>query len=293
MERKIIEQLPFDEIYKDLLQPSMRKAGEALATVFDGANLILLPLKLLNEKSRIYFKKNLESYSTKINKVENKTLIAVPQYVGLPVIDKLTYINQEDLSNAFINLLVKASFEETLPFVHPAYIDILNRISADEAQILFHIKDYERIPFININMSIDRCIDNSTDLKKIDSTIAALRDEKCGQAILIKHKTGLEKELNLISPQSITLYLENLQINGLISISKTIDPNDVERCEFLENAYSDDVNLANKVVDEVYLHEKQDEFKDYLASVNTRRGHFEFTELGKGFVRTCISDIIE
>src|SRR5690606_27372458 len=137
------------ELYKDLFKPGMKKAGEALETVLDGANLILLPLKLLNSKSRIYFQKNLNTYSDKLNNVTELNSTKVPQYVGLPIIDKLTYLDQNELAEAFINLLAKASFDETLKLVHPTYITILNNLSADEAKILFNFKNNQRIPFID------------------------------------------------------------------------------------------------------------------------------------------------
>lgn len=288
MERKIIEQLPFDEIYKDLLQPSMRKAGEALATVFDGANLILLPLKLLNEKSRIYFNKNIESYSTKINKVEDKTLIAVPQYVGLPVIDKLTYINQEDLSNAFVNLLVKASFEETLPFVHPAYIDILNRISADEAIILSHLKNDDNIPFINIYVNKDRKYNSTSGIDNLMERAEAISDTNCGEYEFVKHLTGIESKINLNYPNNINLYLENLLLNGFLYIKETHSKNDLHLYKNLESIYNKEIIKSKSAIKDAF---KADE--KYCANIVVGYHKFEFTELGKGFIRTCISDIIE
>lgn len=149
MLEKYLGNIPIKELYKDLFKPGMQKAGSALATVLDGANLILLPLKLLNEKSKIYFDKNLEKYSEKLNNNKELTPTQVPQYVGLPIIDKLTYLDQNELAETFINLLTKASFDETLKLVHPTYISILNNLSADEAKILFHFKDNRRIPFVD------------------------------------------------------------------------------------------------------------------------------------------------
>ena len=71
MIEKYLDKIPVNELYNDLFKPGMKKAGEALETVLDGANLILLPLKLLNSKSKVFFQKNIEKYSDKINSVEN------------------------------------------------------------------------------------------------------------------------------------------------------------------------------------------------------------------------------
>src|SRR5690606_19881116 len=119
---------------------SMKNVGEALSTVLDTANLVLLPLKLLNKKSRVYFDANIKRYSEKLNG-KNLSLTQVPQYIGLPIIDKLTYLEQNELSEAFLNLLTKASFQESLNFAHPSFLTILNNLSVDEAKILSHYKD--------------------------------------------------------------------------------------------------------------------------------------------------------
>ncbi|SBV94196.1 Abi-alpha family protein [uncultured Dysgonomonas sp.] len=289
MVQKFFEQLPIDEIYKDLFQPGMKKAGEALATVVDGANLILLPLKLLNEKSRIYFKKNIELYSDKINKVEDLTLIQVPQYVGLPVIDKLTYLNQGDLANAFINLLSKASFEETLVFVHPAYIDILNRMSADEAIILSQIKDEECIPYIDINVRKNRKIsDSETGINALRQKTEALMDNNCGDFELIKYLTGMEKDLNLNYPNNINIYLENLMLNGLLFYKKSYNRERVSVYQKLEEQYKEDIDNATLIINELY--EKETKYK---AEIIIQYGELRFTELGKGFLKVCIQDISE
>lgn len=46
-------------IYGDLAQPSVKKVGTALETVFEFSTSLLLPIKLLNEKFKINFEKRL------------------------------------------------------------------------------------------------------------------------------------------------------------------------------------------------------------------------------------------
>ena len=50
------------QIYEDLAQPSVRAVGSALGTVFEFSSSILLPVKLLNEKVKLNFTKNLNDY---------------------------------------------------------------------------------------------------------------------------------------------------------------------------------------------------------------------------------------
>ncbi len=149
---KILAKIPSDKIYDDLLSPGFKRAGEVLATVFDLGNLVLLPFKLVNERSKITFRRNLEIYEKKLQQIDEKDLCEVPQQIGLPIIDKLTIVNQEELSHAFTNLLVKASSHKTINIVHPAFLNTLNDISQDEAILLMALSDNLMHPFIDVNV---------------------------------------------------------------------------------------------------------------------------------------------
>ncbi|PXV67338.1 uncharacterized protein DUF4393 [Dysgonomonas alginatilytica] len=285
---KLFEQLPINEVYKDLFKPSMKKAGEALAVVMDSATLILLPLRLLNERSKVYFQKNIEKYSEKINAVEGLTLTEVPQHIGLPIIEKLTYLNQEDLSNAFINLLAKASFEETLIFIHPAYLDILNRISTDEAIILSEIKDC--IPYINIAVRKNPKEGNGSDAL-INSLLEKAKFIENGHAkdsILVKQLTGIEVDFNLNYPNNINIYLENLKLNGLLDSKDSYDKNRILTYQNLEEKYKNVIDEAHSVINEVFT-----EDLEYKTEIIIQYGYLQLTELGKGFLNMCIKDINE
>ena len=52
--------------------------------------------------------------------------------------------------------------------MHPAYISILNRLSVDEAKILFHFKNNARIPFIDIyvNRYVEKLKNQSSMIRK-------------------------------------------------------------------------------------------------------------------------------
>lgn len=296
---KFLENIPISEFYKDLFKPGMKKAGEALSTVIDGANLILLPLKLVNSKSRIYFDNNLKKYSDKINSNSEYTLTQVPQYVGLPILDKLTYLNDNELSETFINLLTKASFEETLKFVHPSYLSILERLSADEAKILFHYKNQQFIP--HIDLYIHRYIEKYKKPDHFDEKghknkeqLTAMIDytTQDKESVFIKYTqnlTAMEKQIELIFPENIQLYIENLELNGLIKFERKL-----HNKNYLKN-YEDLINVDYK---EIYENLKQnlkeineDETQEISVEVDVRKGYIEFTELGKGFINACIKEI--
>ena len=66
----LIKQTPqiLTTIYSDAAQPSVRKVGQALETVFEFSTSILLPVKLLNEKFKLNFERNLNNYKKKFKR---------------------------------------------------------------------------------------------------------------------------------------------------------------------------------------------------------------------------------
>lgn len=301
MIEKLISNVPLNEFYKDLFKPGMKKAGEALATIIDGVNLILLPIKLANSKSRIYFDNNIKRYSDKINSDSENTLSSVPSYVGVPILDKLTYLDENELSEAFINLLTKASFEETLKFVHPAYLSILERLSVDEAKILFHYKNDICIPFVDmyVHKYIEKIkkpdyFDNeepksSEQLKRIIEY--STQDKQSMYIKLYENLSGIENEVELLFPENIQIYIENLSLNGLIKFERKLhNKNYLDRyAELISKDYKkkyDDCLEHSKIISE----EKGDEME---LEIDVRKGYIEFTDLGKGFLKACIKELDE
>ncbi len=83
---KTIKEVPriLELIYKDLPQPSVKKIGKALGTVFELSNTILLQVKLLNEKVRLNYEKHMNSYKEKLNEIPDEEICEVPPEIGLP-----------------------------------------------------------------------------------------------------------------------------------------------------------------------------------------------------------------
>ena len=285
---KFFEKIPIDKVYEDLFQPGMKKAGEALATVIDAGNLLLLPIKLMNEKSRMYLQDNLKRYQEKLQKEETKKVIKVPEHVGLPIIDKLTYLNQKELSEAFINLLTKASFEETIHLVHPSFANILNNLSADEAKILFYLKDEHKVLFIDIHVDRGRSYNKKSKILSGSRAGEEIEYQAIDSATyrIARYLTGLEESVAIDFPENIPLYLENLEHNGLIKIDKGYLREDEDSYKALEETYQQRKEEAHD-----FAKKMREEDNQYLFHDCVKRGYFEFTEIGQSFIRACITDI--
>jgi hypothetical protein len=292
MELKLFN-LPTKEVYKDLFQPGMQKVGEALSTVLDTATLILLPLKLINEKAKINFDQNIKRYSEKLNE-KNDTLTQVQPFVGLPIIEKLTQIGQNELSESFLNLLTKASFEETSNLVHPAFISILNNLSADEAKILFYYHKKKRIPYLSLYIhrykegiqKPDDAVKNKEHITKMIDF--AFQERETIYIPYVERLTGIENEVELIYPSNIKLYLDNLHHNGLIEFeSKLINKNDLEKYDnLLTQDYSNIHSDLKTLIEEAQ--KSNNDNQKFEAQI--RKESIHFTELGNSFIKACIAD---
>ncbi len=217
-------ELILKDIYHDLAQPGVRKVGQALETTLDLANTILLPVKLINEKSRLIFTNNLDSYKEKLSKHDLSEITVVPPEIGIPILDKLTYYTNDELSNLFINLLLTSSLTESSNYSHPCYVKIIESLSPDEARILMHISknSISSIPFIYF--------------------IAKVKDEAKPNDYIrdMFIKTGLEEKIDLIVPENINVYLENLISLSLVEfIDDKVDPNCNPEYKVLKDHYSD------------------------------------------------------
>ena len=107
-------------IYGYLAQPSVKKVGAALETVFEFSTSLLLPLKLLNEKFKLNFEKRLNDYKKKLEQIPEEKICEVNPQIGTPIIEKLSYTTNDEIADLFTSLLAKASSSETVNFAHPS-----------------------------------------------------------------------------------------------------------------------------------------------------------------------------
>lgn len=290
---EVADKLPLQEIYEDLLQPGFKKVGKALGTLIEFGTIPLLPLRLLNARARYYFGKNIAVYERKLERIKNEPIIQVPEYIGIPILEKFTYLNNQVLSEAFSNLLTKASFESTLSLAHPTFITILNNLAVDEAKILYAIKDAERIPFLDMNVSKEPNL--SKDFSYLSKsqqeiTLGIMNSIQKFHSIQAAYNlTGLEKTLELGFPDLIDVYLENLEFNGIIKFVR-------------DESYISESEIYEKLETEIYLNtikefktdvkEMESDFEDNFSYIPIiQRGYFCFTEIGRLFLNACINDM--
>lgn len=245
-------------IYGDLAQPSVKKVGTALETVFEFSTSFLLPLKLLNEKFKLNFEKRLNEYKKKLEKIPEEDLCEVNPQIGTPLIEKLSYTTNDEIADLFTNLLTKASSTKTVNLAHPSFVQLIERLSVDEARIIKFLKGKDFIPCISFR--------------------AYLKDKNKGFYEILTKGTMLQFEIELLFPQNISTYLDNLTSMGVLDISHGL--------------HKIDDNIYNPIY-EKYEYDKINE--DYLKSevfsrVEKKKSYFQITTFGKTFIDACNSN---
>jgi len=85
---------------------------------------MLLPIKLLNEKFKLNFERNLDDYKKKLEAIPEEKICDVNPQIGTPIIEKLTYTTNEEIADLFTSFLTKASNTETVNQDHPSFCTI-------------------------------------------------------------------------------------------------------------------------------------------------------------------------
>lgn len=241
-------------IYGDLAQPSVKKVGIALETVFEFSTSLLLPIKLLNEKFKLNFEKRLNEYKQKIESIPEEKICEVNPQIGTPLIEKLSYTTNDEIANLFINILAKASSIDTINLAHPSFVQLVERLSVDEARIINHLVNKDFIPCVSFQ--------------------AYTKDEK-GFLEILKKGTMLPYEVELLFPQNIKTYLDNLTSIGVFDES--------------HGNFKVDENIYNPIY-EKYNYEQvntQCLQTNVYARVDKSKSYYQITDFGKAFIMAC------
>lgn len=183
------------DIYGDLAKPGVRQVGKALGTVFGLGNTVLWPIHLANEHSRLYLEKNLQDYRARLEHVPEAKIVPVAPEIGVPIAEKLTYVRDVRLADLYVTLLEKASNIDTNSEAHPSFVNVINNLSPDEAQLLEIFVNRMHLEFVAAKWRSQHLFHIAGDL---------LIAQECING--------------LVFPQNAPAYLENLMGLGLVSI---------------------------------------------------------------------------
>lgn len=128
------------ELIVTALNPAAEEVGKGLATVAKTVNICLTPLSITvwgYDKIRSYVE---EAVTEKLADVSPEKIAPPALNIAGPTIEALRFASEEDhLKKMFTSLLATAMNSDKKIYAHPAYIELIKQISADEAKILNYI----------------------------------------------------------------------------------------------------------------------------------------------------------
>ena len=189
------------EIYGDALKPGVEQMGKALGGVLGLGNTALFPVHLLNERAKLRLEANLERYRGKLANVSPGNIVEVAPEIGVPLAEKLAYVQDSTLAELYAQLLARASTVDGAEAVHPSFVNIINNLAPDEARILNSLRSRAEpvLPYIRVH------------LLSTDGSFRSCREVELEPALL--------QSLDL--PQYATAYVENLSGLRLLVMEET------------------------------------------------------------------------
>lgn len=240
------------EIYGDLAKPGVKQVGIALEAVIGLGNTILWPLIWANKRARMYLDRNLELYRLQLLKVPQDKVVAVTPEIGVPILERLSYVSDPNLSTLYITLLTKASSSDNVSKAHPSFVNVINNLCPDEALLLKKFASGKDIPF-----SSARWVSASNHSYSIAADMLVEAD------ILSQ----------LQFPQNIPAYISNLAGLGIVQVIRGERIANTETYTQIEESWTSQFSEGT-------LHEPDDKLK-FIKSI------IELTEFGKLFIGAC------
>ncbi|CAK8583160.1 DUF4393 domain-containing protein [Priestia megaterium] len=241
-------------IYPDLAQPAVQKVGSALGETLGLVTIPFRYLGLLNQKVDMNIKKHLQDYQQKIDSYEPEQIGTVTPEIGVPIIEELTRVTNEELASMYINLLVNASLIDKSRYAHPSFINTIKSLSADEAKIINHYKNGgDCLLFIDISKS------NSSD---------GTRYNHFGTIFI-----NVDDNIELQYKENKSFYFKNLEKLGLLTSNLNF-PTSMDK-------------VVNDKIEEISRQrrsfESLTESNDLLEEFN---GHYVLDDYGKEFIKS-------
>lgn len=146
-----------NNLYKDLLQPSVRETGEALKVIAKTFSTLLLPLKALNETAEIKYRNFINDFNQKASTIPNEN-IRVPDLsvIGPALMDLSFSLDEKEIRDLYMNLLLGSIDNRTNPSNLRSFTQIIKQLSPFEAKLLKKIytccQDGKSVPVARISV---------------------------------------------------------------------------------------------------------------------------------------------
>ncbi|MFU0831711.1 MAG: DUF4393 domain-containing protein [Oscillospiraceae bacterium] len=250
---KALKTIP--ELYKDGLQPSVQETGKMLARIPKAINAALSGVDIWIAKKEYAVGETKKLLAQKLKNMDPEKIVQPESYVAVPAIQAISYsMDSNELRNMYANLLARSMYVDEKDNVHPAFVEIIKQLSPVDAKVMKAVVERPIRPIINIRREHP--------------------DKTKGGITLVRNITWM----TFTSAEQISISLDNLQKNGLISIK-----NDV--------SYVNKINYSCIKNSPHYLEAKRSYKCQADEVISDQLGSISITDLGKSFYNICIRDI--
>lgn len=259
--------------YQDAAQPSIRVVGKALAQC---TSLFVTPIGRMAE----IFEKNIQKYLDKLEGLKEDQIVSPDTRILVPVLEKMRFTNEEKVAEYYAEILATASKKETASKVMVTFIEILNRLTADEIKILEFINSRDNFVIVEDFTEDELTTYNLPKGTKKLTLIGSLPivdvnlhiTGKTGYVTVVRNFNYLKEKIVLDYPNNLKSYLDNMISLGLLEreFSKTFAITKIYNC--LEK------------------HIEVEKMKKGLKPnqrIELERGRLDITNLGKKLLILC------
>jgi hypothetical protein len=221
--RQIVESTAL-EAYKDSAKPALQVMGKSLAQCI---SLFASPIG----RTAQILENNINKVLDKLEGVKKEDLVSPDTRILVPVLEKMRYTEDEEVANYYAEILAAASKKETKGKVILSFIEILNRVTADEIKILEFINSVKNTTFVEASTIMTEEVKLLNPLlnpetlvpiplgKAIPMIDVHVETEGTpGYQILLNNFNNLPDSISLEFPENIDSYLDNLISLGLLHI---------------------------------------------------------------------------
>ena len=239
-----------NNFYSDM-RPIVQPVAKCVGALIE---LAVNPIVFYSEKARVNFKYRFEQYQKKMESVKEDEKCEVHPEIGVPIMQSLYYITNDDIAEMFTNLLASASICHLAGNAHPAFVEKIKQMSPDEAKIVQFLQKNQTVGYVSLR----------ANYKNEDGFVTPVLKD-----------VGIAGLVSLMYSQNAKLYISNLLSLGIID-----DAGD----EFI-----DDEEMYNQIIDYNNLKKVKDmhECMEEYSSVDIEKGYYYVTEIGRQFINAC------
>jgi len=131
--KEIMKYIP-EDVIKKLAERPAEEAGSIITNAFKTLHLFLLPIQV-----GAAFQDRLKVHLDRVvRRVPERNRVQAPPHIAGPILENLRYLEEGNiLAELYLNLLTRSIDGERQNEAHPAFINIIESLSPDEAMMVF------------------------------------------------------------------------------------------------------------------------------------------------------------